>query len=72
MDTVAPPHKGRIIRIKEVVSITGLSRSSIYAAIKQGTFPSQLKLSRRSSGWLESEVIEWRDKLPRGSSPVFR
>lgn len=57
---------GRIIRIREVMSMTGLSRSSIYAAIKQGTFPAQLKLSTRSSGWLESEVIQWRETRPRG------
>ncbi|AWL03581.1 hypothetical protein DIR46_03380 [Massilia oculi] len=41
---------GRIIRIREVIAMTGLSRSSIYAAIKQCTFPAQLKLSTRSSG----------------------
>lgn len=67
MQTPVLPSHGRIIRIREVIAMTGLSRSSIYAAIKQGTFPAQLKLSTRSSGWLESEVIEWREMRPRGS-----
>lgn len=66
METPIFPGSGRIIRIREVMSMTGLSRSSIYAAIKQGTFPAQLKLSTRSSGWLESEVIQWRETRPRG------
>jgi prophage regulatory protein len=67
MQTPSFQNQDRIIRITEVMAMTGLSRSGIYAAIKEGRFPAQLKLSVRSSGWLESEVIEWRDKRPRGS-----
>lgn len=67
MQTPSVQNQDRIIRITEVMTMTGLSRSGIYAAIKAGTFPAQLKLSVRSSGWLESEVIAWRDKRPRGS-----
>jgi len=67
MQTPSFRNHDRIIRIAEVMAMTGLSRSGIYAAIKEGTFPAQLKLSVRSSGWLESEVIAWRDKRPRGS-----
>ena len=67
MQTPSLQNQDRIIRINEVMAMTGLSRSGIYAAIKEGTFPAQLKLSVRSSGWLESEVIAWRDKRPRGS-----
>jgi len=52
MQTPVLPSHGRIIRIREVIAMTRLSRSSIYAGIKQGTFPAQLKLSTRSSGWL--------------------
>nr|WP_314540861.1 AlpA family transcriptional regulator [uncultured Massilia sp.] len=69
MQTPSFRNQHRIIRITEVMAMTGLSRSGIYAAIKEGTFPTQIKLSVRSSGWLESEVIAWRDKRPRGSQP---
>lgn len=69
MQTPSFRNQDRIIRITEVMAMTGLSRSGIYAAIKEGTFPTQIKLSVRSSGWLESEVIAWRDKRPRGSQP---
>jgi len=67
MQTPSFRNQDRIIRITEVMAMTGLSRSGIYATIEEGTFPAQLKLSVRSSGWLESEVIAWRDKRPRGS-----
>ena len=35
----------RIIRLKTVLSRTGLSRSTIYRKIAEGTFPPQIKIS---------------------------
>jgi prophage regulatory protein len=55
----------RIIRIRDVIALTGLSRSAIYAAIKAGTFPRQVKLSSRSSGWVRGEVVGWVKERPR-------
>lgn len=49
----------RLIRIDEVLHICGLSRSSIYSSIQKGEFPAQVKLSRKASGWLYSEVLAW-------------
>jgi prophage regulatory protein len=49
----------RFIRLKEVMSICGMSRSSVYGAIKKGQFPSPVKLSARSIAWLKSDVIAW-------------
>ena len=57
----------RIIKIREVTAMTGLSRSSIYLQIKKGNFPMQVKLSTRSSGWLWSEINRWLVSRPRGS-----
>ncbi|ARU64341.1 AlpA family transcriptional regulator [Histophilus somni] len=53
----------RILRIKDVCQKTGLPRSTIYARIKQGTFPAQLKLGARSSGWKESELDLWIEQI---------
>jgi len=58
----------RILRIKEVIALTGRSHSSIYADIEEGTFPQQLKLGARASGWFEHEILEWCRKRPRGRS----
>ena len=49
----------RIIKRPEVEIVTGLSRSSIYAKMEDGTFPKTIKLSKRSVGWLESEIQDW-------------
>ena len=49
----------RMMKRKEVQYVTGLSRSSLYAKVKAGSFPAQIALSTRSVCWLEHEVQEW-------------
>jgi hypothetical protein len=36
----------RFIRLKEVLAICGMSRSSVYESIKKGAFPAPVKLWR--------------------------
>lgn len=50
-----------IIRLPQVCKKTGLSKSSIHRLIARGQFPKQLKLSTRSSGWVEIEIDDWLD-----------
>lgn len=66
MDTNAST-SDRIIKLREVITMTGLSRSSIYLLIKKGAFPAQIKLSTRSSGWFWSEINSWVMSRPRGA-----
>lgn len=49
----------RILRMPEVVARTGLSRSTIYARMSEGTFPPQISLGGRAVGWLETSIDEW-------------
>ncbi len=50
----------RILRLKEVKAMTGLSRSTIYAEIAKGKFPRQVQLTgNRSVGWHENVIIQW-------------
>lgn len=49
----------RIIRLKTVLARTGLSRSTIYRKIAEGTFPAQLKISTNGAGWKESDINRW-------------
>jgi prophage regulatory protein len=48
-----------IMRLREVIEQTGLSRSTIYNLISQGKFPKQIELGARSVGWVDTEVDEW-------------
>jgi prophage regulatory protein len=47
------------IKLPSVINITGISRTSIYNRIEEGTFPKQINLGERSVGWVKSEIIEW-------------
>jgi prophage regulatory protein len=49
----------RILRIKAVLARTGLSRSTLYRKIQNGTFPKQVQISVRCSGWRESAINAW-------------
>ena len=51
----------RIIRIKDVMSRTGISRSHIYSLATSGGFPKSISLVEGGSsvGWIEGEIEEW-------------
>ena len=49
----------RLLKRSDITSNLGLSRSHMYALIQKGEFPKPIKLSERSSAWLESEVQDW-------------
>lgn len=51
----------RILRRPEVESFTGLSRSTIYAMIADGSFPKPVRLGKRAVGWPETAISEWID-----------
>ena len=59
LDRNTPIREDRIIRLKTVLARTGLSRSTIYRKIAEGTFPDQLKISTNGTGWHESEINRW-------------
>jgi prophage regulatory protein len=50
-----------ILRRPEVEARTGLSRSTIYAWMKEGTFPKPVKLGARLVGWVDSDIQAWVD-----------
>ncbi len=51
--------KQTILRLPCVIQRTGLSRSTIYAYIKDELFPQPIYLGARSVGWIEAEIDEW-------------
>lgn len=49
----------RILRIRTVLQRTGLSRSTLYRKINDGSFPRQVPISIHGAGWRESAVNCW-------------
>ena len=60
--------KIRIIKRPEVEAATGLSRSSIYRGVAEGTFPAPVKLSARSVGWKLGDVVAWLESRVAGGA----
>jgi prophage regulatory protein len=54
-----------ILRLKEVIGFTGVSRSVIYEKLNEKSksydpcFPKPIKLSSNAVGWFEHELIQW-------------
>jgi predicted DNA-binding transcriptional regulator AlpA len=50
----------RILRMKQLVERTQLSRATLYVLIATDpTFPRKIKLTERTVGWIECEVDAW-------------
>ena len=55
--TLAKP--GKLLRLPTVMERCGLGRSSVYAGVNAGTFPSPVRLSARAVGFREEEIDRW-------------
>ena len=52
----------RVLRLPEVISVTGLGRSMIYQMEADQRFPKRVRIGTRAVGWLEGEVRAWLQK----------
>ena len=53
------PEPERILRMRTVLERTGLSRSTLYRKMRDGTFPNQVRISEHCCGWRESAINRW-------------
>lgn len=58
----------RLLRISEVLEVTGLRRSTLYSQIRRGEFPAPVKIGPRASAWRLDEVQDWIESLSVASS----
>lgn len=55
---VQPPMR-RIIRLKEVIRVCGIGRSTVYLWMKQGRFPLSRRIGGGRVGWDSKEIERW-------------
>ena len=48
-----------IVRMPNVLVMTGMSKPSVYRMMKTGTFPRRIQLSPGAVGWLRTEIEQW-------------
>lgn len=56
----------RLVRLPEVMHLTGFGRSTIYRKVGQGQFPPFLKIGARITAWPLSVINQWLDGVKRG------
>ena len=57
------PTPGRLMRRPEVERETGLSCSTIYRMMEEGTFPRPRRIGARAVAWTTSEIEAWKTAL---------
>lgn len=50
----------------EVISMTSLSRSTIWRLSRAGAFPQPVRLSPNRVGWSRAAVVEWMEARTHG------
>ena len=56
----------RIVRLSDVLEMTGLSRTTIWRRERDGSFPKSIRLGgpgTRAMGWREQDIHDWIDNL---------
>jgi len=57
-----------LLSVKQVKEIVSLSVSTIWARVKQGTFPKPHKLGDKITRWKSSEVQQWMNEITGGEA----
>jgi prophage regulatory protein len=57
--SAAPAIERQLLRLSEVKRLTGLSKSGIYARMKDADFPKQKNLGPQTVAWWSDEVAQW-------------
>jgi len=53
-----------VLRIADVIKVTGLSRTRIYVYMDRNLFPRSIKLTDRAVAWRAADVQHWLDSRP--------
>ena len=49
----------KLVRVRDVMELTGISRTSLWRLIKSGDFPAPFRLGPRMNAWHEHEIYDW-------------
>ena len=59
----------RILRLAQVLDVTGLGKTKIYELQSEGRFPMRVQITDHAVGWVEDEVQAWLAKRIATSPP---
>ena len=62
----------RILRLAQVLDVTGLGKTKIYELQSEGNFPMRVQITHHSVGWIEEDVQAWLAKRVAISASLLR
>ena len=63
--------RDKLIRLPEVIDLTGCKKSTLYQLMKEGKFVPSIRYSARLVVWSERAVLEWvQDKINQATGNV--
>jgi len=68
--TPAPRARIRMLRLSEVIEVTGLGKTKIYELQSLGQFPMRIKITSHSVGWVEEDVQIWLARRIAANAPL--
>jgi prophage regulatory protein len=54
----------RLLRLRDVIAITGISRMSIYRYERSGNFPRRRRVGSNTVAWLDEDIAAWMSSRP--------
>ena len=58
----------KLLALPDVIEMTSMSKSVIYAQMKAGVFPQSVRVGARGVRWIESEIVDFIRSRPRTGS----
>ncbi len=52
----------RLMPFREVSAVTSIGKATIYALIKEGSFPRPVAVTKRRVAWKHVDVLHWLEK----------
>ena len=49
----------KLLKLYEVADQLNVFKSQVYNLVKQGYLPKPIKIGKRGSGWLQSDIDSW-------------
>lgn len=49
----------RLLRLKDVLKLVAMSKTTVYKLVKMELFPQQVELGIRCVAWRESDILAW-------------
>lgn len=54
----------KLLKMKQVLELTAISRATLYRYLEKGAFPKPRKLDKKTVRWVENDIQEWMQNLP--------